>query len=385
VSIVAKDRHGAFTRQRREDGPPLDRRTTRYYAVVRNVWHEGCKTRAAAERIERQAQLNLGRVDPAHAAMTIGEFGETVWLPVKRARLKASSLAECEITWRVHIEPRLGHRRLRDLRAGHLRDLYAALEAERSHTAAVKAHKHLVNLLGLAVDDDYLDTNVARVRDVAPRDTRREMAVWESDQVRTFLDAVTGDRLAGLWRLAAMTGMRRAEVCGLHWSEVDLDAGVLHVTRTLVATPDGQVSWESPKTDRSRRIVEIDPETAHVLHDHRVRQVEEQLRALGAWPDTGVEADVCFTDEAGRPLRPTYVSRRFSDLERRVEGLPRIRFHDLRHTHATILLASGMPAHVVAARLGHTSPSTTLDVYAHVLREQRSDAAATFADAVDGR
>ena len=384
MSIVTKDRHGAFTRQRRQHGPPLDRRTTRYYAVVRNVWHEGCPTRAAAERIEHQAKLNLDRVDPAHAAMTIAEFGETVWLPVKRARLKASSLAECEIQWTKHIKPRIGWRRLRDLRAGHLRDLYATLEAERSHTAAVKAHKHLVNLLGLAVDDSYLDKNVARGRDVAPRDTKREMAVWDSGQVHAFLDGVADDRLAGLWRLAAMTGMRRAELCGLHWSDVDLAARTVHVTRTLVATPDGGVSWETPKTDRSRRVVEIDPETARVLHAHRRRQAEEQLASLGAWPTNGEDVGLCFTDEAGRPLRPPYVSRRFADLTRRVDGLPVIRFHDLRHTHATVLLHAGTPAHVVAARLGHASPSITLDVYAHVLADQRSDAAARFADAVDG-
>jgi integrase len=382
VSIVVKDRHGQFTKRRREHGPDLDPGTARYYAVVRNTW-QGFKKRADAVRAERRAQLDLDRVDPAHAAMTIADFGETVWLPVKRARLKASSLAECEIQWRSHIKPGIGDRRLRDLRPGHLRDLYATLEA-KSHTAAVKAHRHLVNLLGLAVDDGYIETNAARVRDVAPRSVKREMGVWDATQVRAFLATVVDDRLYGLWRLTAMTGMRRAEVAGLHWSDVDLDARTVHITRTLVAAPDGQVNWETPKTDRSRRVVEIDAETVRVLRDHRRQQAAEQLRALGAWPDTGEEAGLCFTDEAGQPLRPPYVSRRFGDLVRRVEGLPVIRFHDLRHTHATVSLLIGVPVHVVAGRLGHASPSMTLDVYAHVLREQRSDAAARFADAIDG-
>ncbi len=147
--------------------------------------------------------------------------------------------------------------------------------------------------------------------------------------------------------------------------------------------PDGRAPLRDPKTERSRRTIDLDAASIAALRAHRKRQAEEQLAALGAWPEDGPEAGLVFTDEVGRPLRPAWVSRRFQALADRAE-LPRIRLHNLRHSAATLLLRAGMPAHVVSQRLGHASTSITMDVYAHALDDQCSDAAEAIAAAIDG-
>ncbi|MCU1426901.1 MAG: integrase family protein [Actinomycetia bacterium] len=157
----------------------------------------------------------------------------------------------------------------------------------------------------------------------------------------------------------------------------------LVVKLSLVVTPDGKLRFETPKTERSRRTVELDTATVNALRIHRKRQASEQLEALGAWPSDRPEVGLVFTDEAGRPLNPVWVSRRFTALGKGA-ALPRIRLHDLRHSAATLLLQIGTPAHAVSQRLGHASTSITMDVYAHALDDQRSGAADAIAGAIDG-
>ena len=208
------------------------------------------------------------------------------------------------------------------------------------------------------------------------------MNVWTPEQLRAFLKAIAEDRLHALWRLTATTGMRRGELLGLHWSAVDLDNARLRVETALIVTPDHELRFETPKTERSRRVVDLDAVTVAALRSHRKRQAAEELASLGAWPVDGSGGGLVFTDEVGRPLPPAWVSRRFTALAK-AAGLPRIRLHDLRHTAATLLLRAGTPAHVVAQRLGHASPSITMDVYAHTLEDQRSGAADAIAAAID--
>jgi integrase len=383
MAITARDKHGNYTRARKAYGPKLDRGTARHYAIVDGVWSKGYVTRSEALAAEARMRIDAQTVKPQRAAMTVAEFGDGVWLPVKRSRgLKASSLADIEMVWAKHVRPAIGGIKLKSLKAADLRQFYGNLE-KRGPSVARKAHQSVVDLLGLAVDDGYMAKNVARGRAVAPRKSAPTTNAWDADELRTFLQAVADDRLFACWRLAAMTGLRRGELLGLHWSAIDLENGRVTVAKTLVHTADGRQVWETPKTDQSRRVIDIDPGTVSSLRRHRVRQAEERLRSLGAWPTEGDNADVVFADPAGRPTLPAYLSRRFGVLVDKVEGLRRIRLHDLRHTHATILLHEGVPVHVVADRLGHKSPSITLNTYAHVLRGQASDAATRFAAAVD--
>jgi integrase len=182
--------------------------------------------------------------------------------------------------------------------------------------------------------------------------------------------------LFAAWRLAALTGMRRGEVLGLRWADVDLDGGWLSVRQTLVVVAN-QPQLSQPKTNRGHRQLALDPETIMVLRGHRRNQAAERLAAGPAW----TACNLVFTRQDGSPLHPEYVRRQFDRHLRRAE-LPRIRFHDLRHTHATLALQAGVHPKVVSERLGHTTVSITLDVYSHAIPGMQQDAASTIAELI---
>jgi integrase len=174
-----------------------------------------------------------------------------------------------------------------------------------------------------------------------------------------------------------MTGLRRAELCGLRWQDVDLDNARL-VVRQTITTPDHEATLGDVKSTRSRRVIDLDGVTVTVLRAHRVHQLEERLHGGSAWIDSGL----VFTMPDGRGWHPDVITRAFARLVQK-SGLPRIRLHDLRHTHATHLLAAGTNIRVTSERLGHASVAFTLDVYGHVLPGQQADAAAAVAALVD--
>jgi integrase len=204
------------------------------------------------------------------------------------------------------------------------------------------------------------------------------MKVWDTNQLRRFLEEASSQRLFGFWRLAATTGARRGELLGLGWKEVDLDAVTVTISRQRVRGPAG-VTWGSPKTERGRRTLDIDPGTVVILREWRLRELEERLALGEAYEDHGLVA----CRENGAPLDPDVASQSFRRLSRSA-GLPLVRFHDLRHTQATLLLKEGVAAHVVSQRLGHASVGFTLQTYAHILPQQQAEAVARLAAAIGG-
>jgi hypothetical protein len=195
-------------------------------------------------------------------------------------------------------------------------------------------------------------------RDVAllaspPRPSRPELQAWTAAELRAFLAHVGADRLYSLWLLASSTGMRRGELLGIQWSDVDLSRARISVRRSLV-TVGHEVVVSEPKTAKGRRSVALDPATVAGLKTWRKQQAAERLAWGPAWIDSGV----VFTWEDGRPLHPREVTRAFS---RHVlaAGVPIIRLHDLRHTHATLALAAGVHPKVVQERLGHANIAIT--------------------------
>jgi integrase len=172
--------------------------------------------------------------------------------------------------------------------------------------------------------------------------------------------------------------MRRGELLGLRWVDVDLDLARVAVRQTLVLA-GRQVVVSEPKTSRGRRSIALDPRTVAALRTWRAAQAAERLQWGGAWVDSGL----CFTREDGTPLHPEWLSDAFAWRVGRV-GLPRIRLHDLRHTHASLGLAAGVPVKVMSERLGHTSSSFTADAYQHVTPALEEQAAATVARLVFG-
>jgi integrase len=212
----------------------------------------------------------------------------------------------------------------------------------------------------------------------APKRTKKEILPLTSDQACALLNAARGDRLEALYVLAVTAGLRRGELLGLRWQDVDLERGYLQVRQQLVRTKRG-LSFTSPKGGKSRS-VKLTRYAIEALRSHRKRQLEAKLRLSGLWQD----ADLVFTTGTGTPLDPSRLTERsFRKLLERA-GLPHRRLHDLRHTFATILLSRGTHPKVVQEMLGHANISQTLDTYSHVLPDMQSEAVAAMDDVLRG-
>lgn len=204
------------------------------------------------------------------------------------------------------------------------------------------------------------------------------MKTWTADQVRAFLDHTAEHRLHAAFVLLATTGMRRAECLGLRWSDVDLAAGRVSISQTVIMVHH-DIRVGAPKTARGRRTVALDPGTVIALREHRKRQAAERLLMGAGFTDHGL----VFCRPDGGPLHPERFSRMFSRETAKIE-LPAIRLHDLRHTWATLALSAGEHPKVVQERLGHANVSITLDVYSHVSEGLHSDAASRVASIIFG-
>ncbi len=209
----------------------------------------------------------------------------------------------------------------------------------------------------------------------------REIRVWDEGQARRFLEAARGSRYYALFYTALATGMRLGELLGLAWEDVDLGQGVVHVRRSLATcvTRTGEPAWQEPKTLSSRRRIPLGKEAVEVLKQHRKTQLEERLRLGSLWRDYGL----VFCTRTGGPLFEPNVWKALERCSLKA-GVPRIRFHDLRHTHATLLLRQGVHAKVVSERLGHASVKITLDTYSHVLPDTQGEAARAIERALGG-
>lgn len=198
-----------------------------------------------------------------------------------------------------------------------------------------------------------------------PRVNLTSAAAWDAEQASSFLEAARGSEHYAFWLLAITTGMRRGELVGLTWANVDFDAGLITIDRALVpnlAGRGGGYMESTPKTKRGRRKVGISADVVAELRRHHKRQLERKLRNRLEWRD---DSDLVFTDDRGAPLSEYIVKSRF-EAAIAAAGLPRIRFHDLRHTAATLMLAAGENPRVVSERLGHANVAITLDRYTHV-------------------
>jgi len=343
------------------------------------------QTEAAAALDEARRAIEAGGFlfDVEH--MTFIEYLE-VWLEgLPQTDMKPRTISDYRNETRRYIKPHLGDVKLTKLTPLHLERLYRTLMAEGgqngrplSPKTVLRVHRVIRKAIGDAERKGILQRNVARLADkpsIAQLDTERP--AWTPDELRTFLDAAKGDELFALYRLAALTGMRRGELCGLRWEDVDFTGQTVRVRKAL-AMINGTPSVATPKSRRSRRVIDIDERTTQILHEHRERQLEAAEFVGAGWHETGY----VFTTVIGTHQHPDNVSKRFVALVRSV-NVTYLTLHGLRHTHATHLLAMGKNPRMVSERLGHADVAFTLQVYGHVLPGHQREAAQAAAALVD--
>jgi integrase len=339
----------------------------------------GFATRKQAQAYLSQTLDSIARQSyVAPDGLTFAEFLTGHWLPGLQVR--ESTLRSYAGHVRNYLIPQLGHVRLQSLTSAHFKQMYASLAkvGVRKPLAAstiTRIHATARGALRVAVADNLIARNpTAGIR--LPTAPKPSMQVWSAGQVQTFLAALPGERYAALYHVLAMTGMRRGEVCGLKRVDIDWDEGSLTISRQIL--DNGYALVEGPpKTRRGFRTISLDDATIQVLRAHHATQAAERL----LWGPAYGDRDLMFAKEDGSPVHPDYVTKHFGVLIERT-GLPRIRLHDLRHTHATLALAAGIAPKIVSERLGHSGIALTLDTYSHVSPAMDKTAADQVAAAV---
>jgi integrase len=324
-----------------------------------------------------QAQQQQG-VNIAAERMTIKQYLE-YWLeeqikPHRRPRTYRSYAD----TVRLHIVPKIGHVQLDKLNAAQVQAMINDLTKRCGARTTQYARAVLQRALNRAVKWDLVPRNVVQSTD-PPRSEPRDIAPLSEAQARQLLDAVRGHRLEVLYRVALSLGLRRGEVLALRWDDVDFEQCTLRISGSL-QREEGSLERTVPKSAASARTLALPPVLAEALQAHLQYQHEEQLVRGAEWRDHGL----VFPSNIGTPMEPSNLNRQFKSVLKRM-GLPTtIRFHDLRHSCATFLIAQGVHPRVVMEILGHSQISLTMNTYSHVLPETQREATKKV-DALFGR
>ena len=338
------------------------------------------KTReeVAAAMADAISSRNKGLPVAVDGKQTVKTYLEG-WLEAIQGTVRPKTYQGYESYARVHIVPVIGGIRVAKLTPQQLQALYSKKLKEGLSPTTVRAiHATIHRAMEQAARWGVVARNVADLVD-APRRARQEMKVLTSKQARALLEAAQGDRLEALYVLALSTGMRQGELLGLRWGDVDLDAARLHVRAIMQRNHEG-IGLREPKTASSRRQIALTGMAVAALRRHRARQLEERLAAGATWQDN----DLVFPNTLGKPMEATnMLHRSFKPLLEKA-SLPDIRFHDLRHSAATLLLKQRVPAKVVSEMLGHSQVGVTLNIYSHVLPDMQAEAAAAMEAALRG-
>jgi len=343
----------------------------------------GFKTKREAKAAEAEALRRIRDgmfVEPSR--LTVGAYLTEMWLPSMASQVRATTLGGYRHNVRAYIVPRLGDIPLQRLTTARVGVFYGELVAsggQNGRPLSPKTVRYVHTTLRRALRDAMADGLV--VRNVAaqarpPRARRVEMHTWTAAEVGAFLASVREDRLYTGWLMLATLGLRRGELLGLRWSDVDLTTGRIAIRHTLVMV-DGKPAMAEPKTAKGRRSLTLAPQVLEAVRGHRAHQAAERL----SWGANYTDSGLVITTEDGRPMHPETLSGLFVRQTRRA-GLPQIRLHDLRHSVASILLAQGVHPKVVSELLGHATIALTLDTYSHVIPSLQQEAAAVVAAAV---
>ncbi len=293
------------------------------------------------------------------------------WLEnIHRPTLKLSSYVKYRRLIDSHIIPQLGHIKLQKLHQSHVQAFYTKKLGQGLASGYVRMfHAILHKALDHAVEWEYVARNVCDLAH-APRLVRKRKAQFlTKEQALQLLKALQGQQLEALVSLALATGMRRGELLALRWSEVDMENGSIWVQRTVDRLPGYGYHESEPKSDSSRRFILLPSRMVEVLKQHRAKQLEAQQQAGSKWQNL----DLVFSGSGGGFIGLNRINQRFNAAVK-AAGLPAMRFHDLRHSAATLLLTMGVHPKVVQELLGHSRISMTMDLYSHVLPSMQREA-----------
>ena len=337
-------------------------------------WISGFKTKKEAEHdLSRVLNdlLNDTYVEPNK--LTVNEYIKK-WLEFKKTKVSVRTIEIYESLIRNHVIPAFGQCLLIKLQPIQIQDFYnKTLQGGKLSASSINMfHYILKDVFKQAVRWQLIIRSPIDAVD-PPRVIKKEMKVLDESQIALLLDSSREKTKFYMTVLLALTtGMRRGEICALHWKDIDFEKSQLRVEQTVQITK-GKLIFKMPKTNKGRRIIDLPSLAIEELKQHKAEQNKQRLRLGPAYQNH----DLVCTMIDGQPLHPTCVSDAFYRLLKQV-GLPHFRFHDLRHTHATQLLKHGINVKVISERLGHARIATTLDVYAHVLPSMQKEAASAI-------
>jgi integrase len=326
---------------------------------------------------EALAARESGTLNDARG-MTLGAFLDTWLNEVAKPSVRHWTYKGYEVHVRLHLKPTLGRLALDRLEPAHIqRLLNEKVKSGLSPKSVRYIRGTLRTALNHAVRWGYISRNPAAVID-GPRVEPYEAKAFSVEESRKFLDAIKGDRMEALYSVALTMGLRQGEALGLRWQDIDLQLGTLQIAKQLQRI-DGEFQLVEPKTKRSRRILALPAVAIRQLRDHSDRQQAERRLGGVKWNDWGL----VFTTTAGKPVDGTVVSHQFHRILDRA-GLPQRRFHDLRHSCATLLEAQKVSARVAMEILGHSQISVTMNMYTKVVTALKRDAANRIDELVNG-
>lgn len=338
----------------------------------KRTWRTVRGTRRDAERLLTELLHSRDHgIDTPPGRMTLAAYLSR-WLETYAAPNTApTTFVRYEQLLRLHVVPVVGNIQLTKLRPLHIQQAYnVARERGLSSRTLLQAHRVLREALHHAVRLELLARNPVDAVE-APRASRFDAPVLDLGDISRLLDASDQTAFGDMIYMGLMTGLRAGELLGLRWQDVDMDAAVLFVWQTCNWLPRQGYIFGKPKSVRSARPVALSPAAVERLRRHRVAQLEERLMAGNAY----AAHNLVYADPIGRPLARWNLRKAWERIQREA-GLAGVRFHDLRHAHATLLLREGVHPKIVSERLGHSSVSITLDLYSHVAPSLQAQAAA---------